>query len=111
LRNAIDLLAQRCGDGGFIQSCAASKTDRLVVGAVVGIAGGLGKKTIAEYVSDDETVRLLTCLDVDSGPGLPPRPPRADQSPPCPRKSRTATAHRGVAAVTHARDRAVCHGK
>jgi len=56
-------------DGEFIRHCRASKTDRLVIEAVVGIARGLGKATIAEFVGDDETVRLLTRLGVDYGQG------------------------------------------
>jgi len=44
-------------DGDFIRGIAAGHTDRLVVEAIVGIARGLGKKTIAEFVTDEETVR------------------------------------------------------
>jgi diguanylate cyclase (GGDEF)-like protein/PAS domain S-box-containing protein len=57
-------------DGEFVSNCRASKTDRLVIEAVVAIARGLGKKTIAEYVGDEETVRLLTRLGVDYGQGF-----------------------------------------
>ena len=56
-------------DGEFIAHCASSNTDRLVIQAVVGIARGLAKATIAEFVGDDETVRLLTRLGVDYGQG------------------------------------------
>ncbi|MGH2887927.1 MAG: putative bifunctional diguanylate cyclase/phosphodiesterase, partial [Solirubrobacteraceae bacterium] len=56
-------------DGEFIQSCRSSKTDRLVIEAVVGIARGLNTRTIAEFVGDDETVRLLTRLGIDHGQG------------------------------------------
>ncbi len=53
----------------FIAHCASSNTDRLVIQAVVGIARGLAKSTIAEFVGDDETARLLTRLGVDYGQG------------------------------------------
>ncbi|MGA2925262.1 MAG: EAL domain-containing protein [Solirubrobacteraceae bacterium] len=56
-------------DGEFIRNCVRSRTDRLVIEAVVGIARGLGKQTIAESVTDPDTVRLLTRLGVDYGQG------------------------------------------
>jgi diguanylate cyclase (GGDEF)-like protein/PAS domain S-box-containing protein len=56
-------------DGEFVRNCRASHTDRLLIGAVVDVARGLGKKTIAEIVSDDETVRLLKRLGVDFAQG------------------------------------------
>jgi EAL domain-containing protein (putative c-di-GMP-specific phosphodiesterase class I) len=56
-------------DGDFIRGVAASPMDQLVVGAVVGIARGMGKKTIAEFVTDEETVRLLEKAGVDYAQG------------------------------------------
>jgi EAL domain-containing protein (putative c-di-GMP-specific phosphodiesterase class I) len=56
-------------DGEFVRNCTNSHTDRLLIGAVVDIAHGLKKKTIAEIVRDDQTVRLLTRLGVDYGQG------------------------------------------
>jgi EAL domain-containing protein (putative c-di-GMP-specific phosphodiesterase class I) len=56
-------------DGDFIRVVAASPVDQLVVGAIVGIARGMGKKTIAEFVTDDETVRLLEQAGVDYAQG------------------------------------------
>jgi EAL domain-containing protein (putative c-di-GMP-specific phosphodiesterase class I) len=56
-------------DGEFVRNCAGNKTDRLVIEALVGIAHGLGKPTIAESVGDAETVNLLTRLGVDYGQG------------------------------------------
>ncbi len=56
-------------DGDFVRGVAASPTDQLVVGAIVGIARGMGKKTIAEFVTDDETVRLLEKAGVDYAQG------------------------------------------
>ncbi len=57
-------------DGEFVRNCRTSATDRLVIGAVVEIAKGLGKQTIGEFVEDDETARLLTRLGVDYGQGF-----------------------------------------
>jgi diguanylate cyclase (GGDEF)-like protein/PAS domain S-box-containing protein len=56
-------------DGEFVKRCRTDKTDRLLIKAAVDIATGLGKRTIAEYVGDDETVDLLTQLGVDYGQG------------------------------------------
>jgi EAL domain-containing protein (putative c-di-GMP-specific phosphodiesterase class I) len=70
-------------DGEFVQNCCASDTDRLVIQAVVSIARGLRKRTIAEFVGDDETIALLTRLGVDYGQGyhLGAPAPLADQLP------------------------------
>jgi EAL domain-containing protein (putative c-di-GMP-specific phosphodiesterase class I) len=57
-------------DGEFVRSCTTNQTDQLLVRAAVDIARGLGKKTIAEYVGDDETVELLRKLGVDYGQGF-----------------------------------------
>jgi EAL domain-containing protein (putative c-di-GMP-specific phosphodiesterase class I) len=39
-------------DGDFICDLGGNKTDQLVIDAVVGIAEGLGKRTVAEFVDD-----------------------------------------------------------
>jgi EAL domain-containing protein (putative c-di-GMP-specific phosphodiesterase class I) len=57
-------------DGEFVKNCCSSKTDRLLIKAAVDIAAGMGKHTIAEFVGDEETVRLLTSLGVDYGQGF-----------------------------------------
>lgn len=57
-------------DGEFVRSCTTNQTDQLLIRAAVDIARGLGKKTIAEYVGDDETVELLRSLGVDYGQGF-----------------------------------------
>jgi diguanylate cyclase (GGDEF)-like protein/PAS domain S-box-containing protein len=57
-------------DGEFVRSCTTSQTDQLLIRAAVDIARGLGKKTIAEYVGDGETVELLRALGVDYGQGF-----------------------------------------
>ena len=56
-------------DGDFIRDLVASPMDQLVVAAIVGIAQGMGKKTIAEFVTDDETARLLETSGVDFAQG------------------------------------------
>src|SRR3712207_8025149 len=43
-------------DGEFVRSCLDNTTDKLVIQAVVDIAKGLGKKTVAEMVGDQETL-------------------------------------------------------
>ena len=44
-------------------------TDRILISAVVQIARGMGKHTIAEFVGDQESVEVLTELGVDYGQG------------------------------------------
>jgi diguanylate cyclase (GGDEF)-like protein/PAS domain S-box-containing protein len=56
-------------DGDFIRDLVGSAMDQLVVGAIVGIAKGMGKKTIAEFVADDDTARLLEKSGVDFAQG------------------------------------------
>ncbi len=66
-------------DGDFIRDLVSSPMDRLVVEAIVGIAKGMGKKTIAEFVTDDDTTRLLVASGVDYAQGYHvgrPRPVR-----------------------------------
>jgi len=57
-------------DGEFIRNLANSGIDRLVVSAVVGIATGLGARTIAESVEDAQTHELLRELGVGFGQGF-----------------------------------------
>lgn len=52
-------------DGEFVRSCTVDRTDRLVVGAVVELARGMGKRTIAEFVGDEQTLSVLRELGVD----------------------------------------------
>lgn len=42
----------------------------LLVKAIVEVARALGKKTVAEYVGDEETLRLLQQFGVDYGQGF-----------------------------------------
>jgi diguanylate cyclase (GGDEF)-like protein len=57
-------------DGDFVVGLPNSRTDRLVVRAIVAIAQGLGATTTAEYVGSQDTVELLTELGVDHGQGF-----------------------------------------
>jgi EAL domain-containing protein (putative c-di-GMP-specific phosphodiesterase class I) len=52
-------------DGEFVRGCVADRTDQLVIKAVVDIARGLGKSTVAEMVGDEETLELVRRLGVD----------------------------------------------
>jgi diguanylate cyclase (GGDEF)-like protein/PAS domain S-box-containing protein len=56
-------------DGEFVRHCATNPTDRTLISAVVQIARGMGKHTIAEFVGDQESVDILTDLGVDYGQG------------------------------------------
>jgi EAL domain-containing protein (putative c-di-GMP-specific phosphodiesterase class I) len=57
-------------DGEFVRHCAESETDRILIAAVVQIARGMRKRTIAEFVTNQETVEVLTRLGVDYGQGF-----------------------------------------
>ncbi len=57
-------------DGDFIRSLPDSPKDQLVVQALVGLARGMDKRTIAEYVSDSATVELLRHYGVDYAQGF-----------------------------------------
>jgi diguanylate cyclase (GGDEF)-like protein/PAS domain S-box-containing protein len=57
-------------DGEFVRSCADNRTDQLVIQAVVDIARGLGKRTVAEMVGDEETMTLLRDMGVDYAQGF-----------------------------------------
>ena len=56
-------------DGSFVRDMPRSDADQLTVQAIVQIARGLGKTTIAEYVQDDETTDLLRQYGVDMAQG------------------------------------------
>jgi EAL domain-containing protein (putative c-di-GMP-specific phosphodiesterase class I) len=57
-------------DGAFVRDLATNDADRLTVQAIVGIAQGLGKVTIAEFVEDDRTAQLLREYGVDMAQGF-----------------------------------------
>jgi len=52
-------------DGEFVRGCVTDRTDQLVIRAVVDIARGLGKRTVAEMVGDEATLDLVRDLGVD----------------------------------------------
>jgi diguanylate cyclase (GGDEF)-like protein len=56
-------------DGSFIRDMPNSDADQLTVQAIVQIARGLGKTTIAEYVQDDTTTQMLREYGVDMAQG------------------------------------------
>ncbi len=57
-------------DGEFIQGICDSRTDQLVVKSLVEIAHGLGKRAIAEFVADGETLELLRRYQIDYAQGF-----------------------------------------
>jgi diguanylate cyclase (GGDEF)-like protein len=57
-------------DGAFIRDLPRNDADQLTVQAIVQIARGLGKRTIAEFVQDDDTTRMLREYGVDMAQGF-----------------------------------------
>jgi diguanylate cyclase (GGDEF)-like protein/PAS domain S-box-containing protein len=57
-------------DGEFISGCLSNRTDQLVIRAVVDIAQGLGKETVAEFAADAELVQFLRSQGVDYAQGF-----------------------------------------
>jgi EAL domain-containing protein (putative c-di-GMP-specific phosphodiesterase class I) len=64
-------------DGEFIRSLPASRTDQLVVRALVGVVRGMGRRTIAEFVGDSPTLAMLARYGVDFAQGFAVGRPRA----------------------------------
>ncbi len=56
-------------DGEFVQHAASGHVDQLVIEAVVRIAQGLGKETVAEFVTDEHSQRMVKRLGVDYAQG------------------------------------------
>jgi Amt family ammonium transporter len=56
-------------DGAFIQNLATSTEDQLFVKALTDVAKGLGKVTVAEFVENADTLRLLDEFGVDFAQG------------------------------------------
>ncbi|HEY6779686.1 MAG TPA: EAL domain-containing protein [Thermoleophilaceae bacterium] len=56
-------------DGEFVRDLLTNRTNQLVVKAVVDIARGLGRRTIAEFVEDAQTLELLRQMGVDYAQG------------------------------------------
>jgi diguanylate cyclase (GGDEF)-like protein/PAS domain S-box-containing protein len=56
-------------DGEFVANAEDNETDRLVIAAVTGIAHGLGRTTVAEFIEDGPVIELLLAHGVDLGQG------------------------------------------
>ncbi len=56
-------------DGSFVRDMPSNDADQLTVQAIVQVARGLGKTTIAEYVQDDVTIEMLREYGVDMAQG------------------------------------------
>jgi EAL domain-containing protein (putative c-di-GMP-specific phosphodiesterase class I) len=56
-------------DGDFIKSLPTSTSDQLTVQAIVTIARGLSKRTVAEFVGNERTVEMLQEYGVDFAQG------------------------------------------
>ncbi len=68
-------------DGAFIQKLADNPDDQLFIKALVEVAHGLGKKTIAEYVDNPRTLELLQEYRVDLAQGFYIGRPAVDFAP------------------------------
>ncbi len=65
-------------DGDFVCNLPGSSDDRILVKAIIDVARGLRKQTIAEFVSSDEALELLSDYGVDYAQGFHlgmPQPP------------------------------------
>jgi EAL domain-containing protein (putative c-di-GMP-specific phosphodiesterase class I) len=63
-------------DGDFIRGLPGSRTDQLVVEALVAVAAGMGRRTIAEFVGDEATMSMLRDMGVDYAQGFEVGRPR-----------------------------------
>jgi diguanylate cyclase (GGDEF)-like protein/PAS domain S-box-containing protein len=63
-------------DGDFICGLGANAVDQLVVDAIVGIAKGMGKKTVAEFVTDGDMMQRLRDSGIDYAQGFHVGAPR-----------------------------------
>jgi diguanylate cyclase (GGDEF)-like protein/PAS domain S-box-containing protein len=57
-------------DGEFVRHAGTGRVDQLVIDAIVRIAQGLGKETVAEFVTDEQTQRIVHRLGVDFAQGF-----------------------------------------
>ncbi|MGI8631517.1 MAG: putative bifunctional diguanylate cyclase/phosphodiesterase [Solirubrobacterales bacterium] len=56
-------------DGDFVRTVSSNDADRLMVKAMVDVARGLGKQTVAEWVDSEATLGVLRELGVDAAQG------------------------------------------
>ena len=79
-------------DGEFVRNLTTSETDQVTVKAIVAIASGLGKTTVAEFVENEETLRMLESFGVDYVQGYHiGKPERLSAGPPVIRLDDTET--------------------
>jgi EAL domain-containing protein (putative c-di-GMP-specific phosphodiesterase class I) len=57
-------------DGDFVRSLPSSPHDQVMVRAIVDVARGMGRQTIAEFVGDEPTLELVRELGVDYAQGF-----------------------------------------
>jgi diguanylate cyclase (GGDEF)-like protein/PAS domain S-box-containing protein len=57
-------------DGEFVRDLTTSRMNQLLVRSVVDIARGLDKRTVAEFVGDEQTLELLREMGVDFAQGF-----------------------------------------
>jgi len=57
-------------DGSFVRNLSKDPVDKHLVMAMVHLAGSLGKRTIAEFVEDAETLEILRSIGVDCAQGF-----------------------------------------
>jgi diguanylate cyclase (GGDEF)-like protein/PAS domain S-box-containing protein len=69
-------------DGSFIRNLSSDSVDQHLVRAIVEVARGLGKQTVAEFVEDSATLQILREIGVDFAQGYyigrPQRVPGVD---------------------------------
>jgi diguanylate cyclase (GGDEF)-like protein/PAS domain S-box-containing protein len=57
-------------DGEFVSGCTSNRTDQLVIDAVVRMAEGLSKETVAEFTGDRDTAAFLRRAGVNCAQGF-----------------------------------------
>ncbi|MGB5953208.1 MAG: EAL domain-containing protein [Ornithinimicrobium sp.] len=57
-------------DGEFIENCPTSAVDRTILKSIIGIAQGLGKQSIAEFVVDADVLEVVRTAGVDFAQGF-----------------------------------------
>lgn len=65
-------------DGLFIRDLPRERDNQVFVRSIVEVARGMGQRTVAEFVEDAETLRLLRAFGVDMVQGYHLDQPRAD---------------------------------
>ncbi|MBL8484186.1 MAG: EAL domain-containing protein [Rhodocyclaceae bacterium] len=65
-------------DGIFVRGLASNPDDRIFVKAIVDVARGFGKRTVAEFVENAETLELVKSYGVDFAQGNYIGPARAE---------------------------------